>query len=52
MSSKNTDRKLELIFEVVLHIANKLLDDEAMEDLKTALAEVNGKYEKPKKVMH
>lgn len=52
MTSKALNRKMELIFVVVLHIANKVLDDEAMMDLKHELDDVNSEHVSKKKLMN
>ena len=44
------ERKLDLLFELCLHIANKVCDETEMQDLQIALQEVNDQYHQQPKV--
>lgn len=39
-----TERKLDLIFETLLHISNKLMTQEELNELSEALTDINGSY--------
>lgn len=40
-ASKVVERKLSMIFEVLMHLSNKVMDTAEMEDMLTALEEIS-----------